>query len=209
MSEKISKAVIKRLPRYYRYLTLLKEKGIERVSSKELSEMLKSTASQVRQDFNNFGGFGQQGYGYKVADLLSEIERILGLGTEYKTIVVGSGSIGQAIAKHSGFGKSGFVLKAMFDSDPSIIGSKFNDIEVSDYKTLDKYLSNNKIDIAYICVGLKEAQTVAEQLDKGGVKAVFNFAPTDLKLSDNVIVKNVHLVEELFYLSYYLNGEAR
>ncbi len=209
MSDRISKAVIARMPKYYRYLGYLKEKGVERISSKELSEMLDSTASQVRQDFNNFGGFGQQGYGYKVSELLVEIERILGLGVEYNTIIVGAGNIGQAMAKHEGFKNSGFNLKAMFENNPDLIGCKFGGVEVLPDEALEDFLNENSIDIAYICVNSKEAQRIAEVLEKGGVKALFNFALVDLKVGEHIAVKNVHLVEDLFLLSYYLNGEAR
>lgn len=209
MNNKISKAVINRMPKYYRYLGYLKEKGVERVSSKELGEMLDSTASQVRQDFNNFGGFGQQGYGYKVSELLIEIERILGLGIEYNTVIIGAGNIGQAMAKHQSFKNSGFHLLALFDKNPELIGSTFGDAEVLDESELEDFLQNNKIDIAFICVGEKSAQRIAETLEKGGVRGLFNFALVDLKVGKSVAVKNVHLVEDLFLLSYYLNGEAR
>lgn len=209
MNNKISKAVINRMPKYYRYLGYLKEKGVERVSSKELGEMLDSTASQVRQDFNNFGGFGQQGYGYKVSELLIEIERILGLGIEYNTVIIGAGNIGQAMAKHQSFKNSGFHLMALFDKNPELIGSTFGDAEVLDESELEDFLQNNKIDIAFICVGEKSAQRIAETLEKGGVRGLFNFALVDLKVGKSVAVKNVHLVEDLFLLSYYLNGEAR
>ncbi|MDO4772720.1 MAG: redox-sensing transcriptional repressor Rex [Bacillota bacterium] len=209
MNNKISKAVINRMPKYYRYLGYLKEKGVERVSSKELGEMLDSTASQVRQDFNNFGGFGQQGYGYKVSELLIEIERILGLGIEYNTVIIGAGNIGQAMAKHQSFKNSGFHLMALFDKNPELIGSTFGEAEVLDESELEDFLQNNKIDIAFICVGEKSAQRIAETLEKGGVRGLFNFALVDLKVGKSVAVKNVHLVEDLFLLSYYLNGEAR
>ncbi len=209
MSNKISKAVISRMPKYYRYLGYLKEKGVERVSSKELSEMLESTASQVRQDFNNFGGFGQQGYGYKVSELLIEIERILGLGVEYKTIIIGAGNIGQAMAKHQGFKNSGFNLLALFDSNENLVGKEFGGAKVLHDDKLEEFLAKNEIDIAYICVGEKSAQKIADTLEKGGVKALFNFALVDLKVGKHMAVKNVHLVEDLYLLSYYLNGEAR
>ncbi len=209
MSNKISKAVISRMPKYYRYLGYLKEKGVERVSSKELSEMLESTASQVRQDFNNFGGFGQQGYGYKVSELLIEIERILGLGVEYKTVIIGAGNIGQAMAKHQGFKRSGFILKALFDNNPDLIGKEFGGAKVLDDVELEKFLKENQIDIAYICTGEKSAQRIAETLEAGGIKAIFNFALIDIKVGKHIAVKNVHLVEDLYLLSYYLNGEAR
>lgn len=209
MSQKISKAVIARLPKYYRYLNKMKEQGIERVSSEELSHLLNSTASQVRQDFNNFGGFGQQGYGYNVKELFSQIERILGLGSSYNTIIVGSGNIGQALANYKNFENYGFKLIAMFDLNPKLVGLNVNGVEILDVEKLQEFLSKNSVDIAYICTGEHSAQKTAEILEKGGVKGIWNFAPVDLELGENIIVENVHLIEGLITMSYYLNGEAR
>lgn len=149
MKNKISRAVINRLPKYYRHLQKARDRGIERISSKELSELLKSTASQVRQDFNNFGGFGQQGYGYNVKELLCQMERIMGVGAPYSTIIVGSGNLGQALAGYKGFAKNGFKLVAMFDRNPKLVGLKINDIDIQDAENLPLYLEQNDIDIAY------------------------------------------------------------
>lgn len=209
MNEKISKAVVARLPKYYRILVDLKDKGVKRVSSKELSAILKSTASQVRQDFNNFGGFGQQGYGYNVDELLSQIQRILGLGSSYKTIIIGSGNIGQALANYKGFANGGFELDAMFDLNPKLVGLKVNDVEVLDYSELPEYLENNEVDIAYLAVNEQNAQDVTNVLLNGGVKGIWNFTPVDLEVTGSTVVENVHLIDSLYIMSYYLKGEAR
>lgn len=209
MNEKISKAVVARLPKYYRILVDLKDKGVKRVSSKELSAILKSTASQVRQDFNNFGGFGQQGYGYNVDELLTQIQRILGLGSSYKTIIIGSGNIGQALANYKGFLNGGFKLDAMFDLNPKIVGLKVNDVKVLDYSELPAYLEENEVDIAYLAVNEQNAQDVTNVLLKGGVKGIWNFTPVDLEVTGNTVVENVHLIDSLYIMSYYLKGEAR
>lgn len=209
MNEKISKAVIARLPKYYRILVDLQDKGVKRVSSKELSAILKSTASQVRQDFNNFGGFGQQGYGYNVDELLNQIQRILGLGSSYKTIIIGSGNIGQALANYKGFSNGGFKLEAMFDLNPKIVGLKVNDVKVLDYSELPAYLEANEVDIAYLAVNEQNAQEVTNVLLKGGVKGIWNFTPVDLEVTGDTVIENVHLIDSLYIMSYYLKGEAR
>ncbi|PIE76914.1 MAG: redox-sensing transcriptional repressor Rex [Clostridiales bacterium] len=209
MANKISRAVIKRLPKYHRYLKELIDRDIKRISSKELSEIMGFTASQIRQDFNNFGGFGQQGYGYNVEDLFEQIGRILGLVSEYKTIIIGAGNLGQALANYSSFEKFNFNLQAMFDLNPRLIGLNFRGVEVLDAALIDDYLSKHKIDIAYICTNKEAAQTVADILVKNGIKALWNFAPVDLKLPDDVIVENVHLIEDLFTISYFVNGAKK
>ncbi len=209
MASKISRAVIKRLPKYHRYLKELMDRDIKRISSKELSEIMGFTASQIRQDFNNFGGFGQQGYGYNVDELFDQIGRILGLVCEYKTIIVGAGNLGQALANYASFEKFSFNLQAMFDIDPRLIGLRFGAVEVLDSCQLDRFLSKNSIDIAYICTNKEAAQTVADALTKNGVKAIWNFAPIDLKLPDDVVVENVNLIEDLFTISYFLNGAKK
>jgi redox-sensing transcriptional repressor len=209
MSEKISRAVIKRLPKYHRYLKDLLDKDVKRISSKELSEIMGFTASQIRQDLNNFGGFGQQGYGYNVEELFSEIGRILGLVSNYKTIIIGAGNLGQALANYSSFEKFGFNLQAMFDLNPRLIGMKIHDVEVLDIEKIDKYLEKENIDIAYICTNRDAAQNVSEKLINNGIKAIWNFAPIDLKVPEGIIVENVHLIEDLFTISYFLKGASK
>lgn len=199
---KISMAVIRRLPKYHRYLKDLLEKDIKRISSKELSDIIGFTASQIRQDLNNFGGFGQQGYGYNVEELYYEIGKILGLDKVYKTIIVGAGNLGQALANYTNFDKVGFEVKALFDINPKLFGIKIRDIEIKDMDDVGKFIKDKDIDIAIVCTNKDSAQEVADKLVSGGIKAIWNFAPTDLRVPDNVTVENVHLVESLLTLTY-------
>ncbi|KRQ87656.1 Redox-sensing transcriptional repressor Rex [Caloramator mitchellensis] len=207
MSKKtvISMAVIRRLPKYYRYLGELLRNDIERISSKELSERIGFTASQIRQDLNNFGDFGQQGYGYNVRALRDEIGKILGLNKEYKTVIVGAGNIGQAVANYTNFEKLGFHLIGIFDRNPKLIGMGIRDIEVQDVDNLESFLKNNPADIGIICVPKEQAQRIADAFVKSGIKGIWNFAPTDIAVPEDVIVENVHLSESLLTLSYRLN----
>lgn len=203
--KEISKAVINRLPRYYRYLGDLLEKDVVRISSKELSEKMKVTASQIRQDLNNFGGFGQQGYGYNVEYLHSEIGKILGLDKRYNVIIMGAGNLGQALANYSDFERRGFFIKSIFDISPSLIGTKVRGIEVLSSDKLDEYMKVNTVDIAAITVPKTKAPQIAAELVRLGIKGIWNFAPTDLHLPKDVIVENVHLAESLMKLSYKLS----
>jgi redox-sensing transcriptional repressor len=200
----ISMAVVRRLPKYFRYLGELKKNDVKRVSSQELSRITGFTASQIRQDLNCFGGFGQQGYGYNVDDLYQNISEILGLNKIYKTVIVGMGNLGQAIANYSFFEKSGFVPQALFDVNPKLIGLKINDIRVHDVEELESFVKENDIEIGIICTPKSQCQKVAESLAKGGVKAIWNFAPSDVNVPDDIIVENVHLSESLFTISYLL-----
>jgi len=201
----ISMAVIRRLPKYHRYLKDLLDKEVYRISSKELSKLIGFTASQIRQDLNCFGGFGQQGYGYNVEELYNEISRILGLDKTYKIIIIGAGNLGQAIANYTSFDKSGFELLALFDVNPKVIGMKIRDIPFRDADELEQFTLENKVDIAVISTPKEIAQSVVERLNTENVKAIWNFAPTDLKVPEDLIVENVHLSESLYTLSYLLN----
>jgi redox-sensing transcriptional repressor len=201
----ISMAVIRRLPKYYRYLSELLKNDIDRISSKELSEKIGFTASQIRQDLNCFGDFGQQGYGYNVRELYNEIGKILGLGKAYNTIIIGAGNIGQAIANYSSFSRLGFNLMGIFDKNPKLIGIKIRDIEIQDIDKLSDFLDSNSVDIGFICVPQQGAQRVSDILVEKGIKGIWNFAPTDITVPDDVIVENVHLSESLMTLSYRLN----
>jgi len=207
MSKKtvISMAVIRRLPKYYRYLGELLRNDIERISSKELSERIGFTASQIRQDLNNFGDFGQQGYGYNVRALYEEIGKILGLNRDYKTVIVGAGNIGQAVANYTNFEKLGFHLIGIFDRNPKLIGMGIRDIVVQDVDYLEEFLNNNRVDIGIICVPKEQAQRIADVFVKSDIKGIWNFAPTDITVPEDVIVENVHLSESLLTLSYRLN----
>jgi len=209
MGDKISRAVIKRLPKYHRYLRDLLERDVKRISSKELSDIMGLTASQIRQDLNNFGGFGQQGYGYNVEELYKEIGIILGLSGTYKTIIIGAGNLGQALANYTSFEKFGFNLQSMFDINPRLIGLKIRDVEVRDIESIETYLKDHEIDIAFICTNKDAAQIVAQKLVANGIKAIWNYAPIDLKLPEDIVVENVHLIEDLFTISYFLKGAKK
>ncbi len=200
----ISMAVIRRLPKYHRYLGDLLEKDIHRISSKELSDIIGFTASQIRQDLNNFGGFGQQGYGYNVDALHNEIGKILGLDKKYNAILIGGGNLGQAIANYAGFRKAGFEIKALFDANPRMIGLKIRDFEVLDSQDIESFVKENKIDIAILCIPRNGAQELVNKLVSVGIKGVWNFAPIDLDVPKDVIVENVNLTESLFTLSYLM-----
>jgi len=204
--KEISKAVIRRLPRYYRYLGELIESGVERISSSELSSRMKVTASQIRQDLNNFGGFGQQGYGYNVKFLYSEIAKILGLDKKHNVIIIGAGNLGHAIANYVAFEKRGFIMTALFDINPERIGKKIRDIEVLPLSELEAYIKENEVDIATLTIPKTAAKEVAERLVNCGVKAIWNFAHTDLNLPEDVLVENVHLSESLMRLSYNITS---
>ncbi len=206
MHKDISSAVINRLPRYYRYLGELLEHDVIRISSRELSERMHVTASQIRQDLNNFGGFGQQGYGYNVAVLYKEIGKILGLDKNYHLIIIGAGNLGQALANYSDFERRGFVVKAMFDSNASKVGRLIRGIEILPMEKLSDYVKNNRVDIAALAIPEERAPQIAAELAENGVKAFWNFAHTDLHLPESIPVQNVHLVEGLMQLSYKLSA---
>ena len=204
--KEISQAVIKRLPRYYRYLGELMESGVERISSNELSERMKVTASQIRQDLNNFGGFGQQGYGYNVKYLYEEIAKILGIDKCHNMIIIGAGNLGQAIANYTNFEKSGFVITGIFDINLDLKGEIIRNVPVSHIDEMETFLKKNKIDIAALTVPKSAAAGLADRLVKLGVKAFWNFAHVDLKVPEHVIVESVHLSDSLMRLSYSLSN---
>ncbi len=208
-NSKISNAVIRRLPRYRRILEELMARDIERISSSELSALTGFTASQIRQDFNNFGGFGQQGYGYNVQSLFAQMSLILGLDREYRMVIIGCGNLGQAIANYATYYKRGFLITAMFDVNPKLIGISINDIEVQDYELLEKYLEDNVVDIGIICTSKNSAQDVANKLSEGKVKGIWNFAPMDIEVGEDVILENVHLSDSLNTLAYYISHQVK
>lgn len=201
---KISRAVISRLPRYYRYLGDLLEAGVERISSSDLSKKMHVTASQIRQDLNNFGGFGQQGYGYNVKYLYTEIGKILGLDRCHNFIIIGAGNLGQALANYVSFERSGFILKSLFDVNPRLEGVTIRGIPVRMVDELEDFLKNNDIEIAALTLPKSKAIEVADILVDNGVKGIWNFAHTDLSLPKDVVVENVHLSDTLMKLSYNL-----
>ena len=204
--KEISQAVITRLPRYFRYLGELKDEGVERISSQELSRLMKVTASQIRQDFNNFGGFGQQGYGYNVEYLYVEIGKILGLDKEHHLIIIGAGNLGQAIVNYMNFEKRGFIFKGIFDENPDIMGKKVRDIPIQPMEQMPEFIHENDIDIAVLTIPKSGAVKVAEQLVKCNIKAIWNFAHVDLEVGEQVLVENVHLSDSLMKLSYNINS---
>ena len=197
MEEKeISQAVIGRLPRYFRYLGELKDEGVERISSQDLSELMKVTASQIRQDFNNFGGFGQQGYGYNVEYLYNEIGKILGLDKQHNFIIIGAGNLGRALGNYMNFERRGFIFKGMFDQNPELVGRDVRGVKVMAMDKLNEFVRDNEIDIAVLTIPKTSAVGVAEQLVQNGIKAIWNFAHVD---------ENVHLSDSLMKLSYNIN----
>ena len=200
--KEISKAVISRLPRYYRYLGELLEEGVERISSNDLSIRMKVTASQIRQDLNNFGGFGQQGYGYNVKYLYSEIARILGIDRQHNLIIIGAGNLGQAIANYTNFERRGFLIKGMFDVNPRLVGLVVRGVEIRGIEDLEQFIKDNEVQIAALTIPKSKAPEIADRLVKAGIKAIWNFAHTDLQVPDDVVVENVHLSESLMRLSY-------
>ena len=201
---KISNAVIRRLSRYKRTLEELMNQGIERVSSGELSESIGFTASQIRQDLNHFGGFGQQGYGYNVRELYAEIEGILGVNRTYKLVVIGCGRLGQAIANFLETYDDGYDIVGMFDVNPALVGMESCGVKIQTPSELPAFLKKNDVDIAVITVTKSAAQSVAEELVRGGVKGIWNFAPIDIQ-AEGIPVENMHLSDGLQTLVYYIN----
>ena len=201
----ISRAVIERLPRYYRYLGYLLDEKVERISSGELSRRMQVTASQIRQDLNNFGGFGQQGYGYNVRYLYNEIGKILGLEETYNLIIVGGGHLGQALANYVRFEKRGFRVIRIFDKNPALIGGRVREAEIDDVDTLGSFLAENRVDIAALTLPSAGAVSVCPVLVENNIKAIWNFAHIDLKVPEDVMVENVHLSDSLMHLSYRLH----
>jgi redox-sensing transcriptional repressor len=201
----VSSAVIKRLPKYRRYLEELNKKGLERISSEEFSKLVGYTASQIRQDLNNFGGFGQQGYGYNVESLHKQLGIILGIDRDYSIAIVGSGNLGQAIANYMHNYGAGFSVCAIFDVSPELIGQRVNDLVILDFEELGARMAANPADIGVITTGAESAQSAADELVRGGVKGIWNFAPVDLQTPKHVALENVHLSDSLHSLIYYVN----
>ncbi len=201
----ISQAVIGRLPRYFRYLGELKDTGVERISSQELSELMKVTASQIRQDLNNFGGFGQQGYGYNVEYLYREIGKILGLDQKHHFIIIGAGNLGRALGNYTNFEKRGFIFSGMFDQNPKLIGMKVRNISVQPMENMERFIRENDIDIAVLAIPKNGAEEVAQKLVRNGIKAIWNFAHVDLNVPKDIQVENVHLSDSLMKLSYNIS----
>ncbi len=203
----ISQAVIKRLPRYMRYLTEMRARGVVRISSQELSEQMKVTASQIRQDLNLFGGFGQQGYGYNVENLIHEIGSILGLDQSHDIIVIGAGNLGRALAGYANFENRGLYIRALFDIAPENTVSQVRGLPVYSMDALPEYLRNNRVDIAVLTIPKTAALAVAQTLYNNGVRGFWNFAHLDLELPADAYVENVHLSDSLMQLTYRLKHQ--
>lgn len=206
--KKISIAVIRRLPRYFRYLYDLIKLDIKRISSKELSERMDITASQIRQDLNCFGGFGQQGYGYNVESLYEEIGKILGTDKRFTCIIVGAGNMGNALANYENFTKRGFDIIGIFDVDKNKVGKTINGIKVLHMDSLEDFVSKDKVDIAVLTVPNSMIIDVATRMISFGIKGIWNFSPTDLRLGDDMVVENVHLSDGLMVLGYRLREKG-
>ncbi len=208
MSEKkVSIAVAKRLPKYYRYLGEILDKGITRISSNELSQRMNITASQIRQDLNNFGSFGLQGYGYNVELLYKEIGRILGLDKEHKLVVIGAGNIGHALIKYDSFESRGFKIVGIFDKDADLIGSKIKDLEVQHVDKLKSYLTDNKIDVVVLTVPQTSVKSILDIINESTIEGVWNFTHMELSLREGIKVENVQLMDSLMTLSYKVNED--
>ena len=202
--KRISKAVIRRLPRYFRYLRELIRNDIMRISSRELSEKMNITASQIRQDLNNFGGFGQQGYGYNVKSLYSEISHILGVDSGITCIIVGMGNIGKALVNNPLFEKRGIKITGLFDADPNVVGTQYNQLCVSDVSEMENFCKNNNVDIAVIAIPKANANETVEKLANVGVKGFWNFSNAEINRIEGkkIFVENVHLGDSLMALCY-------
>lgn len=207
---KISDSVIRRLPRYYRFLGELLEEGITKISSNELSQRMKLTASQIRQDLNCFGGFGQQGYGYNVSELRTEIGRILGVDKCRKAILIGAGNLGTALALHINFQKSGCELIGIFDSNPKIFGQDLGGLKIMDIAQLNSFCKENNPEIAVLCTPKSAAKELCDILIDLGVCSFWNFSHYDLNLEyedKDIVVENVHLGDSLLTLTYRTNNK--
>lgn len=204
--KKISIAVIRRLPKYYMYLEELESNGVKGISSQELSLLTGFTASQIRQDFNNYGGFGQQGYGYNVPSLKTEIGKILGYDLVKNAVLIGAGKLGKTISMYPGFKECGLNLIGIFDRNPNNIGIEIDGIQIQDVTKAEEFLKNKKISIGIIAVPKESAQAVADLYIKYGIKGIWNFASIDLEVPQDVYVENVRLNESFLTLSYFLKN---
>lgn len=207
-NDKISMSVIRRLPRYYRFLLELKNNGALRISSRELAEKMGSSASQIRQDLNCFGGFGQQGYGYDVPKLFDEISAILGLNNRYNSVLLGVGNLGRAVINHVAFESRGFCLTAIFDKDPQLINTEVKGMPVRDISELEEYCRANSVDAAFLCLPRSSVESLAEILYKSGIRYFWNFSHFDITMKySDVIVENVHLNDSLMTLCYRITED--
>lgn len=206
MAKQISMPVIRRLPRYHRFLTELEAQGVERISSNQLATIMRSTASQIRQDLNCFGGFGQQGYGYPVTQLKEEIGKILGIDKNFKAILLGAGNLGKAVATHMNFSRQGFDLTAVFDNNEKIVGTMLRGITIMSDDEIESYVKNNRVDAAFLCLPRNAVKPMIDKLYSLGIKNYWNFSHYDIKNDyKDVIVENVHMSDSLMTLCYRIN----
>lgn len=206
--DKVSEAVVRRLPVYHRYLERLEEEGVTRISSQELGARMGLTASQIRQDINCFGALGQQGYGYNVSELRRHIAEILGLGDDYGVVVIGAGNIGRAVASYTGFARLRFRVEALFDTDEARVGERIGDAEIHRLDALGAFLADHPIDIGIVATPAAAAQGAADMLVAGGVRAIWNFAPVDIAAPEGCAVQNVQLTDNLLVLTYHIHNDA-
>ncbi len=203
----VSISVIKRLPRYYRFLGELKEQGIVRISSKDLSNRMGFTASQIRQDLNCFGGFGQQGYGYNIESLYNEIGNILGVNSNRKAIIIGAGNLGKAVALHMSFEQRGFNVIGVFDRNPALTGQLLRGLPIRHTDGLYDFCKDNSPTVAVLCIPSSAAEVLAPQLVELGIKGFWNFSHYDISANyPDVAVENVHLSDSLMTLSYHVSN---
>ena len=208
--DKISMSVIRRLPRYYRFISELSDNGEKRISSSKLAELMNVTASQIRQDFNCFGGFGQQGYGYSISFLKKEMENILGLNKVNNAIILGAGNLGKAVALHINFIEKGFSVKGIFETNPALVGQEIKGIKIYPENDIEQFIADNNISIAVLCVPKNSVASIIDKLYNNGIKAFWNFSHYDIsrKYSDTV-VENVHMTDSLMTLSYRMNEKLK
>lgn len=208
MAKQISMPVIRRLPRYHRFLTELESQGVERISSNQLAEIMRSTASQIRQDLNCFGGFGQQGYGYPVSQLKEEIGKILGLDRNFNAILLGAGNLGKAVATHMNFQRQGFELTAVFDKNETVVGTMLRGIKIMSDDEIENYVRDNRVDAAFLCLPRNSVKPLIDKLYSLGIKNFWNFSHYDIKKDySDVIVENVHMSDSLMTLCYRINEQ--
>lgn len=204
--ENISMSVIRRLPRYYRFLSELEKNCVTRISSKELSERMGLTASQIRQDLNCFGGFGQQGYGYNVPQLCIEIGKILGIQNKFKCVLIGAGNLGRAIIRHMPFEQLGFQLIGIFDNSPKVIGTAIGDYQVLDYKEIKRFYQKEAPIMAILCIPRESVEEISDGLYELGIRSFWNFSHYDISLKHpDAIVENVHMNDSMMTLCYKLS----
>ncbi len=206
MAKQISMPVIRRLPRYHRFLNELESQGVERISSNQLAKIMHSTASQIRQDLNCFGGFGQQGYGYPVSQLKEEIGKILGLDQNFKAILLGAGNLGKAVATHMNFQRQGFELTAVFDKKEDVVGTMLRGLTIKSDDEIEEFCKNNRVDVAFLCLPRNSVKPLLDRLYSLGIKNFWSFSHYDIKNDyKDAIVENVHMSDSLMTLCYRIN----